>query len=171
MRGSYAVPQWVTLVSMMPCTIAALIGLCLIVRKLDAPERTYSQAIQYLLDLFFVSLQLKLELGAAGCCPVQPLWVQRVTQDVTGGIRLPYAVRAMWTSSQWGSGQHKLLTAQRATSKARGWLCTAQGFIFMTSRVCYSWVAYKASTSLLSFVPGCCRISKNRDWIYLLQKI
>lgn len=79
---------------MIPCTVAALNGLWLIVRKLDAPKCTYSQAIQYLLDLFSVSLQLKLELCAAGCCPGQPLWVQRVTQDLTGGIRLPYAVRA-----------------------------------------------------------------------------
>lgn len=173
-KGNSVVPQWVTGVSMMLCTAAALIGLWLIVWKWDALKHIYFQFIQYLLDSFSVCpLQLKLELFAAGCCfgYRQQLWVQRVTQNVVWGIRLPFALRATWTSGHWGSKQHELLKALRAASEARGGLCAAQGFIFVTSRVCYSSVTQQAATSPLSSVPGCCRGSKNGDWIYLTQKI
>lgn len=156
----------------MLCTAAALTGLWLLVWRWDALKHIYFQSIQYVLDLFSVcTLQLKLELFAAGCCPGQPLWVRRVTRNVSWGISLPFALRDTWTSSHWGSKQHELLTALRAASKARGGLCAAQGFIFMTSRVCYSSAASQTATSPLSFVPGCCRGSKNGDWIYLMQKI
>lgn len=111
----------------------------LIVWKWDTLKCIYIQSIQYLLDLFSDSiLQLKLELFAPGCCPEQPFWVQRVTQNVSWGIRLPFAIRVTWTYSHWGSKQHELPTASRAASKARRWLYATQGFIFMTSRVCCS---------------------------------